>query len=115
MKHVRGSKRFGENNKFFGKMMAFDKFSYAVPSFNFRGDQSIKTGLGACCSMMIAIVVLYYALLKFIQLQGRQNPTIAAFPVETSFDVENPINLSEIGFRAAFSFIGYDYTSGQYT
>ena len=92
-------------------MIAFDKFSYAVPSFNFRGDQSIKTGLGAFCSMIITIIVLYYALLKLIQLQGRNNPTIAAFSVETSFDVDNPINLNDIGFRAAFSFTAYNHTS----
>ena len=111
MKHVRGSKRFGKNNKFFGKMMSFDKFSYSVPTFNFRGDQSIKTGLGSCCSMVLTITVLYYALLKLIQLQGRNNPNIAAFPVEAAFDVDNPINLNDIGFRAAFSFTAYNYTS----
>ena len=68
MKHTRTSKRVGKKNWIFGKMMDFDKFSDSVPSFNFRGDQSIKTGFGAFCSVVISIIVLYYALLKFIQL-----------------------------------------------
>ena len=66
MKHSRTSKRVGTKNRFFGKMMDFDKFSDKVPSFNFRGDQSIKTGLGSFCSVVISFIVLYYALLKFI-------------------------------------------------
>ena len=78
---MRGSKRLGKTNRFVGKMMALDKFSYSVPSFNLRGDQNIKTGLGAFCSIALAVVVLFYALLKFIQLQERHNPTIATFPV----------------------------------
>ena len=66
MKHERRSKRLGSKNRFFGKMMNMDKFSDTVPSFNFRGDQTIKTGLGAFCSILISFVVLYYALLKLI-------------------------------------------------
>ena len=106
MKHERRSKRLGVQNRFFGKMMSLDKFSDAVPSFNFKGDQSIKTNVGAFCSIIISIVVLYYALLKFIQLQQGHNPTIATFPVETKFDVDNPINLNDINFKAAFLFSG---------
>ena len=85
-------------------MMSLDKFSEAVPSFNFKGDLSIKTSVGAFCSTLISIVVLYYALLKFIQLQQGHNPTIATFPVETKFDADNPINLNDINFKAAFQF-----------
>ena len=66
MKHDRRSKRLGQKNRLFGKMMDLDKFSVAVPSFNFRGDQSIKTGVGAFCSILISIIVFYYALLKYI-------------------------------------------------
>ena len=66
MKHVRSSKRHGTKNRFFKKMMSLDKFSESVPSFNFRGDQNTKTGLGSCCSITITFIVLYYALLKFI-------------------------------------------------
>ena len=62
MKHERSSKRQGTKNKFFGKMMELDKFADAVPNFNFRGDQSVKTGLGACCSIAITTIVLIYAL-----------------------------------------------------
>ena len=110
MKHERGSKRKGKTNKFFGKMMALDKFSYSVPQFNFKGDQSIKTGLGAFCSITITIIVLYYALLKFIQLIEHQNPTIATFPaVGIRYDSENPLNLNKINFKAAFRFSGLNY------
>ena len=104
MKHSRRSKRVGNSNKFFGKLMELDKFADSVPAFNFKGDQSIKTSIGACCSLAISVVVLYYALLKFLQLYERHNPTISTFPVETRFGLENPLNLNEIGFRAAFQF-----------
>ena len=113
MKHVRGSKRFGKTNRFVGKILALDKFSYSVPSFNLRGDQSIKTGLGAFCSVALSIVVLFYALLKFIQLQERHNPSIATFPVEISFGKEDPINLNAINFKAAFQFLGMNQSTGQ--
>ena len=66
MKHERLSKRLGKSNGFLSKMLDLDKFSDSVPSFNFKGDQSIKTGLGAFCSITISIIVFYYALLKFI-------------------------------------------------
>ena len=66
MKHDRRSKRLGQKNRFFGKLMDLDKFSVSVPSFNFKGDQSIKTGVGAFCSILISIIVFYYALLKYI-------------------------------------------------
>ena len=90
-------------------MMALDKFSVSVPSFNFKGHQSIRTGLGACCSIAITVIVLFYALLKFIQLHERHNPTIAAFPVAAKFDIENPINLNAINFRAAFALYGFNF------
>ena len=86
MKHERRSKRLGNSNGFFGRMMDLDKFSDTVPSFNFKGDQTVKTGLGAFCSITISIIVLYYALLKSIHLSERKNPTIATFPVETKFE-----------------------------
>ena len=102
MKHDRRSKRMGRTNRFFGKMMDMDKFSDSVPSFNFRGDQSIKTGIGAFCSIIITTVVLCYALLKFIHLHEHHNPTIATFPMKTKFDHENPMNLNEFNFKFAF-------------
>ena len=114
MKHVRKSKRLGTKNRFFGSMMALDKFSDPVPSFNFKGDQTIKTGLGAFCSILISIIVLYYSLLKFIQLQERQNPNIASFPVESKFDIDNPLNLNKINFKAAFQFYAPNYTTWTY-
>ena len=106
MLHARASKKLGKSNRFVGKMIALDRFSYSVPSFNFRGDQKIRTGAGAFCSVALTIVVLFYALLKFIHMQERHNPTIATFHVDTSFDKDNPINLNKINFKAAFSFTG---------
>ena len=113
MKHERRSKRVGSKNFLFGKMMNLDKFSDSVPSFNFRGDQSIKTGLGAFCSILISIIVFYYALLKFIQLEERQNPTIGTFSVDDKYDSENPIILKDVKFKAAFNLIGRDPENGK--
>ena len=106
MKHDRSSKRLGQSNRFIGKMMALDKFAYSVPSFNLQGDQKIKTSLGAFCSVAITTVVLFYALLKFIQLQERHNPTISTFTDDIIHDINNPINLNAINSKFAFVFTG---------
>ena len=111
MKHERRSKRLGNTNSFYSKLLDLDKFSDSVPSFNFKGDQSIKTGLGAFCSITISIVVFYYALLKFLVLSERQNPTIATFPVDTEFDKDNPLDLNEINFKVAFQFSVFNHTT----
>ena len=79
MKHERKSKRLGKTNRVFGNMMELDKFSDSVPSFNIKGDQSIKTELGAFCSIVITIIMLGYALLKFVELIERKNPNIAVY------------------------------------
>ena len=109
MKHDRSSKRLGQSNRFVGKMMALDKFAYTVPSFNLRGDQKIKTSLGALCSVAISTLVLFYALLKFIQLQERHNPTISTFTDDTIYDFGNPLNLNKINSKAAFVFTGWSW------
>ena len=60
--------------------------------------------MGGFCSALISIVVLYYALLKFIQLKERQNPNITTFPVLANYYEDSPLNLNEIDFKIAFSF-----------
>ena len=108
MKHERKSKRLGKRNRVFGNMMELDKFSDSVPSFNLKGDQSIKTELGAFCSIVITIIMLGYALLKFVQLLERKNPNISIYQDEISFGEENPLNLNALNFKAAFRFDSVD-------
>ena len=93
MKEIRQSK----SKKMFGildKMKNFDHFAEPVPTFNVKGEETIKTKVGAFVSMMILVAVFYYGLLKSIDLESRGNPSIATYPITTVFDKENPINLN---------------------
>ena len=75
-------------------MKNFDLFGEPVPSFNVKGEDTVKTKVGAFVSMMIFVTVVYYGLLKSIQLEARGNPSIATYPIETVFDKDNPINMN---------------------
>ena len=89
------------------KMQSFDMFAHPIPSFNFRGQEAIPTKIGAFCSLIIAIVVFYYALLKSIKLYQRSNPTIASYDIRVERDLDShPIDLLEnlTDFKLAFNF-----------
>ena len=79
-------------------------FAQPVPGLSIKGEETVKTKFGAFCSIIISIIVLYYTLIKSIQLFQRQNATIKTFDVEKRFDADNPIDLADIDFRAAFQF-----------
>ena len=88
-------------------MQGFDKFETQLPSFTLQGKRTIQSSLGAFCSMMVAVVVLLYASIKFIHLKDRHNPGIASYLIERPSNLENPLNLNAMNARIAFAFLGY--------
>ena len=76
------------------RMQSFDMFAKPIPSFNLRGREAVSTRIGAFCSIIIAVVVFYYALLKSIKLYQRSNPTIASYDIKVDRSIDgDPIDL----------------------
>ena len=57
--------------------------------------------------MLISFIILIYALVKFLELIERKNPVVSTYEESSPTDLSNPINLNEMGFRAAWAFRGY--------
>ena len=92
-------------------------FAQPIPSFNVKGEETIKTNLGGAVSVMIAVLVLLYSVHKFGGLYNRSSPAIASYPIDTVVDEKNPIDLNASKLMPAFSFgtWGYDYESEEHT
>ena len=88
-------------------MKRFDIFGQPLPSFNIKGEDVIRTKIGAAVSMMVLVIVLYYGAIKSFHLVTKHNPIIASY-VEDAILENNPINLNEINFRAAFAFTNWN-------
>ena len=88
-------------------MRRFDLFGQHVPAFNIKGKEVVQTNSGAACSMILVAVVVLYALVKFIHLESKHNPNVTTNVEDWQFNVDDPINLNQIGFRMAFAFEGY--------
>ena len=69
MKHIKNNRKDNKSGKrhfsAFDKVKQCDMLAQPVPTFNIKGEETIKTNLGAFCSILIAILVLSYAILKF--------------------------------------------------
>ena len=74
-----------------------------VPSFNIRGQDSVKTTIGTCMSMMIMFLTLAYALLKLQHMLQKKNPDIIQFTDETAIDMSTKYSLTDHDFIAAIS------------
>ena len=77
-----------------------------MPSFNVQGDTAINTGFGGCLSIVIMILTLVYALLKFNTLYTRQDPTIYS---ETFKDSTDMMRMKETDIVMAFALESYQH------
>ena len=84
-----------------------DIFGKQLPSFNLKGNEIVKTNFGAALTLFLGGIVLLYAVVKFIQLESRENPNITEYMETFKTDSESPINLNSLNGRIAFSFEGY--------
>ena len=78
-----------------------DMFGAEIPEFNIRGDRSVKTNIGGCCSIIIICVSLLYAAHKFNHVITRHNPQVVSYEVTDAFGVDDRFKTSESDFMLA--------------
>ena len=93
---------------FMNSMKNWDRFATSLPGFNLQGEETVKSRLGAFCSMIAAVVVLLYATVKFVHLTEKHNPGLAAYLIERPSSLQTPFNLNLLNSRIAFAFVGYN-------
>ena len=58
---------------------SFDSFGEPVPGFNVKGQDMVTTRSGGVVTLIIAVMVLLYAALKFTHLTTRYNPQMSSY------------------------------------
>ena len=56
-----------------------DMLSMPLPSFKIRGEEEIKTNIGAFLSVLLVTILFIYGFLKLVQLEARANPSITSY------------------------------------
>ena len=87
-----------------------DLFAAPLPTFNIRGQESVRTLCGSFLSIAIMYVTLIFAALKFMHLMQRHNPGVNAY---VEYDAFNDLtyNTAESDFVMAVSV--EDYVTGE--
>ena len=75
-----------------------------MPSFNIKGESSINTSFGGCLSILILILTLAFAAVKFVGFYHKENPTITA---QTVFDAVHQIDIKDSKTAIAFKLEGF--------
>ena len=90
-----------------GKVLeTFDAFGEPVPGFNVKGQNTVTSRTGGMITLLISIVVILYAAVKFIHLYTRHNPLLGSYYQDVPND--EILNLSEQKeFKIAFSVENY--------
>ena len=83
-----------------------DAFGEPLPSFNIKGKDHVYTLGGGVITMLITIVVLAYAAVKFEHLTSRYSPNMSSYLTDIG-ENEN-MNLTQRNFRIAFSIENYN-------
>ena len=55
---------------------SFDGFGQVIPSFNIKGENDVKTGLGGLLTAIISTITLAYAIQQIFALKEGSDPTI---------------------------------------
>ena len=66
-------------------LKSMDMFAADLPKFNIRGEESIKTNIGGCCSIIVIYISLMFAIHKFNHLITRHNPLINSYEQRDAF------------------------------
>lgn len=82
-----------------------DSFGQPLPSFNIRGKDYLQTSVGGFVTLMLTLLVLMYAMVKFDHLNSRFNPQMSSYLVDN--EKNEDLNLNERGFRVAFAIEDY--------
>ena len=57
--------------------------------------------------MLVGVVFISYALLKFTHLVDKKNPLISELKLNNFYDYSTRVDMNEIGFKMAFTVEGY--------
>ena len=86
-------------------LVKIDQFGQPLPNFNIKGSDSVNSRLGGFCTLVLSVLVLAYAVVKFEQMWLRHNPIMSSY--EKDVDPNEILNLRETNFRIAFSVEDY--------
>ena len=78
-----------------------DSYAQNVPSFNIKGKDKVKTVFGGFISLVIAGVVLSYAVSGWIDLIQRANPVITESVMPNYYGENKSLNFNEANYRVA--------------
>ena len=92
-------------------LKSMDMFAADVPKFNMKGEESIKTNIGGCCSIIIIYITLIYATHKFHHLITGHNPQVNSFELRDAFGEDDIFESSKSDFMLAIAM--EDFNTGQ--
>ena len=84
-----------------------DIFGRPVPTFNLYGKEKIKTISGGVVSLLIPIIVLFFACFKFIHLIHRLNPNVSQVIQRNFYSDSDIFDTKEEKWRIAFALEDY--------
>ena len=87
--------------------MNLDVFAESLPTFILKGRKKVPTRLGGVTTILICIVVLMYAGLKFTQLMTKHNPVMSSYSKEDYYENDEKIDMGERNFRMAITVENY--------
>ena len=85
----------------------FDTFGIEMPGFNVQGQTKMNTAIGGVFTVFIMFATIAYSAVKSIHLASGHNPVINVFTETNYYSAEDVVNLSESGFRMAFTVEGF--------
>ena len=80
-----------------------DVFGESLPTFILKGRDKVTTRSGGVATIVITIIALMYAALKFSHLVDKHNPMMSSYYKEDYYKGSDLVNLSERKVRFAFS------------
>ena len=69
-------------------LLTLDMFGSPLPSFNIKGEDTVRTHFGGCVSFIIMFVAFLFATLKLQHLLSRHNPSVNYFVERDAYDGE---------------------------
>ena len=82
---------------------SLDFFGKDLPSFILKGQRRVKTRIGGVVSILIFILIIMYASLKFSHLVDKHNPVTNSFYKENYYGSKEGIDLVERNVKIAFT------------